>query len=264
MFLRDGVYFHKDPGTGTLLYFDDARQEWLRAPNEPPTQPPPLPSSPIQNIQNNRTTNDDTSATNPYSQLKHHDLHFNNFDSYVIPLEEQEFIQGEARNSRNPSAGRQPDGNGTTVDPRDLDGAQVMNNAWQQMRPSPVQHRGLESIETSRVEEPTENPEYIKRQREAEYRQLRIPRSDPNSLQPVDCSNRGNGSAIASFVNNRDRELDSVQPDAPPPESVHCGWSEYQGGATWEDINRYRDQEMNTLLQIQEQQRAGTEPVYYF
>jgi hypothetical protein len=215
--------------------------------------PPPVASPQQQQQPGNRRSADPQfqQQTNPYSQLKHHELNYNNFDSYVVPLEEQELIHPE-----------QPKNN--YIDPSNLSGTQVMSNAWQQMKPSPVQARGLESIDTSRVEEPTENPEYIKRRREMEDQQLRIPRGDPNALRPINVSRTDNSNQFASFKNERDRDMMEVRVDGPPPETVRCGWSEYQGGATWEDINRYRDQEMNSLLEIQQQQRTGNEPVYYY
>ena len=246
MFLRGNIYYHQDQETGILLYFDNTTQEWKPVDHHVPdptstTQVPPPHPSPVYNQQ-----------TNPYSQIIQHDLAFNNYNTYVVPLEEQEMIKPT-----------RPKNN--YVDPSDVEGTQVMSNAWKEMKPSPVQTNGLQTIETTRIEEPSENPEVLKRKRQMEEAQLRIPPCDPSVLRPIDCNGRiDNSRDVVSFKSLRDQDLQEVPRGAPPPETVQCGFSEYQGGATWEDINRYRDQEMNTLLEIQEKQRSGTEPVYYY
>jgi hypothetical protein len=253
MFLRGNVYYHQDPDTGILLYFDNATQEWKPAdhdPGPPNSRAAPPPARPA-NIERMRDPAYNQ-QTNPYSQIIQHDLAFNNYNTYVVPLEEQEMIKPT-----------QPKNN--YVDPSDVQGTQAMSNAWKEMKPSPVQTNGLQTIETTRIEEPSENPEMLKRKREMEDAQLRIPRCDPAALRPIDCNGRiDNSRDVVSFKSLRDQDLQEVPRGAPPPETVQCGFSEYQGGATWEDINRYRDQEMNTLLEIQEKQRSGNEPVYYY
>lgn len=257
MFLRNNVYYHEDPESGILLYFDQESQEWKMCNDQQQHQHQQQHQSgggAVVAQPNLRSSQDPIyhQRTNPYSQLKHHELNFNNFDQYVIPLEEQELIQPT-----------QPKNN--YVDPSDYNGTQAMQNAWKEMKPSPVQTQGLRAIQTSRIEQPSENPENLKRQREREDAELRIPRADPNSLRPIDCNNRtDNSPAVSSFKRARDQDLENVNVRDPPPETVRCGWSEYQGGATWEDINRYRDQEMSSLRTIQEKQRLDNEPVYYY
>lgn len=179
----------------------------------------------------------------PYSE-NHDELNYNDYDSYIRPLKTREKLHlGEEQ-----------------VEP----GTGLNERGFAPKR-SPVDIRGLRPISTSCVEEPSANPDDIKRQRELEERTFNIPHADPSALEPIHVSRESGGVDVRQIKNSRAADVNQLRLNEPPPEAIRCGWREYQGGATWQDITRYRDFELGQLKEQQrEQQSARTGPVYYY
>ena len=83
-------------------------------------------------------------------------------------------------------------------------------------------------------------------------------------LEPVIVT-KEKGPSAKKMKKYRRRERRKFDVRGPPPETVKCGWNEYkdQGGATYEDVQHYRDYELGHLI---EQQRSvnesGTDVLY--
>lgn len=168
-------------------------------------------------------------------------LQYNHYETYVRPLQENNPLH------------------------KDIETVDQLDTSLQPRR-SPVHTLGLETISTSRVEEPSQDPEEIKRQREMEERMFAVPRATPASMEPISVSNENKESddLVKKLKSLRDSDLLSLTPKDPPPEAIHCGWREYQGGANWKDITKYRDYELGQLRDEQRQQQRRQQQLYYY
>jgi hypothetical protein len=185
-----------------------------------------------------------TGYIDPYSQLPRQDLDYNEYDSYVRPLDQKELIN----NSRRHISSQQGSG---------------YNESGYTARRSPVEVSGLVPIPTSRVDEPTKDANLVKHEREAEERSFILPQVQPGALDTIKVG-RKKGPSAKKIQRRRNGDLQGITFDGPEPEQINCGWSEYQGGASWEDINRYRTHELQTLKQTQKRQAETGEAFYYY
>jgi hypothetical protein len=139
-------------------------------------------------------------------------------------------------------------------------------DAWEQARRESLAAAGLHIIDPSRSLEPAFDPEKFKAEREREASGC-IEGNTPVDLRPiaVDVPPGGTPAEIRRLRKQRDRDLRGVGfQHGPPPEALECGWSEYQGGATYQDIIRDREGEMKTLVETIQAQQGADEPVYYY
>ena len=137
--------------------------------------------------------------------------------------------------------------------------------AWNKMKRSPVESMGLNPIET-REENNVIDTEELRRAREEELSQSKMPRASPSDLAPISVSTSPGDSdrLLRSYTHDRDSQLTGInfRRMAPPPEAIQCGFSEYQGGSTWEDVNKFREWEERDLRRVMEQQQH--QPVRYY
>lgn len=192
------------------------------------TQQPPRPPQPYRQ----------TDYVDPYTQLPHQRLHHNDYNSYIRPLEQFGEVEQAA------------------------DGLGYGENGHTPRR-SPVETSGLVPIPTSRIDEPSKDPKEILAEREAEERTFVISQAPPGALDTIKVG-KEKGPSARRIKKLRKRDEKKFHFDGPKPEQIKCGWSEYQGGATWQDINRYREHELDTLKQVQQQQATSGESYYYY
>lgn len=208
----------------------------------PPQQPPPFRANPGQDWGQASRYPEPAGYADDYD-IPPQELNYNDVNTYVKPLVPRESLHLDQ----------------DFVAP----GTGLNENGFAPRR-SPVDVVGLKTISTSQIEEPTRNPDDIKREREMEARMFAVPQASSAALKPIDVSRSDKGPDPNSVRAERDADISNIRTTAPPPEAIRCGWREYQGGATWEDINRYRDYEMNELRQSQREQQNQAAPLYYY
>lgn len=193
----------------------------------------------------------DETYVNPYDYEDYsQQLQSNDPNAYVRPLSERERLHAETSDDfRNATE------EGVSVGFRERGFRPKM---------SPVDVPGLQPITSFDLGEPPKTPEEKKRERELQEEQLRPPRASEAAMKPISVS-RAPGSDVKNYMREREHALDDVTIRDPPPEAIRCGWREYQGGATWQDITMYRDYELGHWQEEQRQQQAyGDSPVYYY
>lgn len=191
-----------------------------------------------QQQEEQRHTNEYNSYIDPYAQLQNRTLAHNEYDTYVRPLPSQEFIADGSENQ------------------------QLNDSFYTHTKPSPVESHGLRPIKTSAVDEPTVDASIIKAQREREEQGFIIPPASASDLEPIKVE-KEKGMSARRYKRMRKKQERDMVVKGPPPDTVNCGWSEYQGGATYEDIHHYRDYELGHLKQAQREQAESGTPVYY-
>lgn len=216
------------------------QQPYQSQPRYPQQQQPQYQYQQQQHIsqEEQRYANEYNRYIDPYAQLQSRSLAHNEYDTYVRPLPSQELIEDDHKRK------------------------QSSDEFYAASKPSPVESNGLRPIRTSRVDEPTVDAALIKAQREREEQDFTIPRAAPGDLAPIKVQKEKGVSARRLKKMRRNEQRDMVA-TGPPPDTVNCGWSEYQGGATYEDIHNYRDYELGHLKEAQRAQTESGAPVYY-
>jgi hypothetical protein len=210
----------------------------------------------------------------PFAEIKRPSLRFNDFEEYVQPLRSWDMIRprplpppedhlpypGEAESR---GAGRREADAGAAEDAVYPDQA-----AWRRAREAGPGAAGLHTIDLAR-REPAVDTERMRREREQQARAWKVRRASDADLRAirVRAPPQGTTSDLRRLRRQRMRDLEGIEVSALdlPPEAVPCGWSEYQGGATWEDLNRFRESEMADLRRIIRIQRLSpAQPIYYY
>lgn len=211
-----------------------------------PRQPPPPPNYYRQQQQQQPAMQPYAPGdyTDPYSHINPRNVNYDEYETYVRPLQERETLHRSEE----------------LEIPGDLPG---LTDNQLRAKKSPVNVRGLTTINTKDVTQPSSNPEEIKRMREAEERMFRIPSASPESMKPID-THLDTKVNVNDLKKMRNEDLRGITVTEPPPGSIQCGWREYQGGATWKDISRFRDFELGHLKEQQKQQAGKTDVEYYY
>jgi hypothetical protein len=200
-------------------------------------------------------------TSDPFAEIRRPSMRFNDFDEYVHPLR-----SGETMVRPHPDLNHHDDEDGGYDPVADFIGER---EAWERARLAGLRSVGLEPVRF--VREAAVDTDRMRREREREARDWAARCSDSDvDLRPIRVRPppRGTPAEIHRLRRQRLRELQGIEVSAidPPPESVRCGWSEYQGGSTWEDVVRFRASELAELRRVMRaQQRLGADPslLYY-
>ncbi len=199
----------------------------------------------------------------PYAQLRGRNLKHNDFNTYVKPLEGQDHI----RSQENPYD-YSYEASALNKNPYEhSSGATAFNENGYDARRSPVETHGLQTISTMNLGKPLPNAKKLVKMRKREDRALRIPMGDESKMRPIKTRKGRGRKDLRRLKRQRHdalRGVSSMLDRTPKPDTINCGWSNYQGAATWKDIDRYRRYEEEELKYLQHQQDEFSEYNYYY